>query len=95
MMEKTYDKTEDIFISIHLSKGGESIIETQQRLEKKKRDATYHQKKLERVTSKDNTKIPLNHRNPSYLDDWLVSRYLCQNGESIAEAKKRLKIIKS
>ena len=37
MMEKTYDKTEDIFITIHLSKGGESIIETQQRLEKEKR----------------------------------------------------------
>ena len=37
MMEKTYDKTEDIFITIHLSKGGESIIETQQRLEKKKK----------------------------------------------------------
>lgn len=48
MMEKTYDKTEDIFITIHLSKGGESIIETQQRLEKKKRDATYQSKKAEK-----------------------------------------------
>ena len=36
MMEKTYDKTEDIFITIHLSKGGESIIEAEIR-EKEKR----------------------------------------------------------
>lgn len=97
-VDKAYTGLDDLFIAKYLAKSGESIEEAKERLEiqrvlcLEKEQAKKSKKIRESQVACDPVfKSSEYIGQASFLDDQFVAHYLVRDGESVEDAKKRLR----
>ena len=97
-MDKAQPRLDDLFITKYLAKTGESVAEAKERLEmqrmscleKAETEKTMKTRKSQ-VACDSIFKSSEHIGQSSFLDDQFVAHYLVREGESVEDAKKRLK----
>lgn len=97
-VDKSHAGLDDLFIEKYLTRSGESIAEAKERLEKQrtlcleKEQAETVKKTCKRQVACDPIfKSSEYSGQASFLDDQFVAHYLARDGESVEDAKKRLR----
>lgn len=97
-MDKTHTGLDDLFIAKYLAKSDESVAEVKERMEKQ-RTICLEQKQSEKVKKTRKSQVTCDPifksseyiGQASFLDDQFVAHSLVRDGESVEDAKKRLK----
>lgn len=97
-VDKAYTGLDDLFIAKYLAKSDESIAEAKQRLETQ-RALCLEKGQAEKSKKIRESKVACDLifksseyiGQASFLDDQFVAHYLVRDGESLEDAKKRLK----
>lgn len=97
-MDKAQPRLDDLFITKYLAKTGESVAEAKERLEMQ-RTSCLEKAETEKATKTRKSKVvgesifkASGHiGQASFVDDQFVAYYLVRDGESVEDAKKRLK----